>query len=110
MVRGGTSSFLARSSTVERTSYLPYHLFSFAKDINAADGDNTVQLLLFCATPHHTQVILGRDGSIGSMLLHPLHHVAKTYLVDLPHNNPLWNGGGDGQYSIYSPQKHVTQP
>mmetsp|Transcript_4650 Transcript_4650/g.17491 ORF Transcript_4650/g.17491 Transcript_4650/m.17491 type:complete len:354 (+) Transcript_4650:152-1213(+) len=42
--------------------------------------------------------ILGRRecAGIGSLLLHPSHHVHKDYLVDLAHNNPLCNGGGDG--------------
>lgn len=42
--------------------------------------------------------ILGRRecAGVGSLLLHPQHHVTKSYLVHLAHNNPLSHGGGDG--------------
>lgn len=42
--------------------------------------------------------ILGRReaAGIGSLLLHPAHHVHKAYRVHLAHNNPLCDGGGDG--------------
>ena len=32
----------------------------------------------------------------GALLLHPSHHVLKTYVAHLAHNNPLCDGGGDG--------------
>lgn len=40
--------------------------------------------------------LLGRDGGVGALLLHPEHHVSKTYLVHLAHNNPVEHGAGDG--------------
>jgi len=42
--------------------------------------------------------ILGRldAAGIGSLLLHPTHHVRKRYLAHLSHNTPLRDGGGDG--------------
>ena len=42
--------------------------------------------------------ILGRQeaAGIGSLLLHPTHHVEKTYLSHLAHNTPLCDGAGDG--------------
>ena len=35
-------------------------------------------------------------AGVGALLLHPDHHVPKAYLVDLAHNAPLSEGGGDG--------------
>ena len=35
-------------------------------------------------------------AGVGALLLHPEHHVSKAYLVDLAHNAPLSEGGGDG--------------
>ena len=35
-------------------------------------------------------------AGVGALLLHPEHHVPKAYLVDLAHNAPLSEGGGDG--------------
>ena len=41
-------------------------------------------------------VLLGKDGGLGSLLLHPAKHVEKQYIVDLAHNAPLSMCGGDG--------------
>ena len=35
-------------------------------------------------------------AGVGALLLHPEHHVPKAYLVELAHNAPLSEGGGDG--------------
>jgi pseudouridine synthase len=44
-------------------------------------------------------VMLGRDGGIGALLMHPQHNVSKTYVVHLAHTNPLCDGAGDGLVS-----------
>ena len=35
-------------------------------------------------------------SGIGALMLHPEHHVRKSYRVHLAHNTPLSHGGGDG--------------
>mmetsp|Transcript_16429 Transcript_16429/g.24102 ORF Transcript_16429/g.24102 Transcript_16429/m.24102 type:complete len:205 (-) Transcript_16429:130-744(-) len=44
-------------------------------------------------------MILTTDGGVGALLLHPDHHVTKVYSVELAHNRPIHEGGGDGLVS-----------